>query len=680
MEETSPADQSRSKGPQFKRAYRACINCRQRKIRCDLGSIDNPSSPPCVRCRRENKECVLATSRRGGIENVRSGREKRMRLEMQGSDGLISSEFSISPQPIKPEPNVNSTDASPGQISSRELHNTSDALNILAHAARNFPRMRKGQASVAGLMGLTSMDTPQLPEPSTEYQPETRLEDLEIVKELKLPVEIVYLLVDNYFKNLHPFYPYIPSHLHSVSRLADMPFLLAAILTLSSRYYQSEFMSENEATRFLELHDKIWDYCQKLFSKTVWAEASSRSVGTVFAFLLFSEWNPRAIHERGNDYANRSTDQEPLDSTRTDGMALSAFRRSDRMAWMLIGNAIRLAQDMDLFSTTSKVYLACHFSETVLALRLGRRSMLGEVLRDADMLNLKFTQEEMAELELLQMMSLAQETLYSSRKTTRELVKDGQYLSFLALFRPQLEGWAKKYSEFLQSAQGLSKETLLFDYHYTRLYIYSIALSAGDDARGSLGSISAARYVAAATDAARELMAGAQRVHRKDRMLRRAPIRWLVRIVHAAVFLLKSVLLMPATPFDVYQRQTVELIRTTSLTLADASPDDVHLAGRYGKILLAICSQVSASDDGQDQTSSQPPRPDLQSREDSSHAVSVSETSPPTDKNVQILDSNILGTMDMDFDFFMEGTEGLAFVEPFMEGIEQQEWFKQQTY
>uniref|UniRef100_L2FVR3 Fungal zn binuclear cluster domain containing protein n=1 Tax=Colletotrichum fructicola (strain Nara gc5) TaxID=1213859 RepID=L2FVR3_COLFN len=42
----------------------ACIPCRRRKVRCDLGSVDNPHDPPCVRCRRESKECYFSATRR----------------------------------------------------------------------------------------------------------------------------------------------------------------------------------------------------------------------------------------------------------------------------------------------------------------------------------------------------------------------------------------------------------------------------------------------------------------------------------------------------------------------------------------------------------------------------------------------------------------------------------------
>jgi hypothetical protein len=68
--------------------WQACIPCRRRKVRCDLGSVDNPHDPPCVRCRRESKECYFSATRRkrkheeeGGEDRdedyvVRNGRKK----------------------------------------------------------------------------------------------------------------------------------------------------------------------------------------------------------------------------------------------------------------------------------------------------------------------------------------------------------------------------------------------------------------------------------------------------------------------------------------------------------------------------------------------------------------------------------------------------------------------------
>ncbi|KAJ5122539.1 hypothetical protein N7448_003671 [Penicillium atrosanguineum] len=55
---------SLSPAPQHRRGYQACDPCRKRKVKCDLGSVDDPRPPPCVRCRRESKLCEFSATRR----------------------------------------------------------------------------------------------------------------------------------------------------------------------------------------------------------------------------------------------------------------------------------------------------------------------------------------------------------------------------------------------------------------------------------------------------------------------------------------------------------------------------------------------------------------------------------------------------------------------------------------
>ncbi|OBR13228.1 Fungal zn binuclear cluster domain containing protein [Colletotrichum higginsianum IMI 349063] len=99
--------------PQHKRVYQACIPCRRRKVRCDLGSVDNPHDPPCVRCRRESKECFFsATRRKRKAEDgddaypedvddyiVRNGRK---RLQVSGSPPVVIDRRLYSEVPLTP--------------------------------------------------------------------------------------------------------------------------------------------------------------------------------------------------------------------------------------------------------------------------------------------------------------------------------------------------------------------------------------------------------------------------------------------------------------------------------------------------------------------------------------------------------------------------------------------------
>ncbi|EPS42693.1 hypothetical protein H072_3292 [Dactylellina haptotyla CBS 200.50] len=90
-----------------KRSYQACIPCRRRKVRCDLGSVEAPHSPPCVRCRRESKECFFsATRRRGPGELTGSGGEEdgpsRKKLKEDPKRTVVGPTVLPTTLPIKP--------------------------------------------------------------------------------------------------------------------------------------------------------------------------------------------------------------------------------------------------------------------------------------------------------------------------------------------------------------------------------------------------------------------------------------------------------------------------------------------------------------------------------------------------------------------------------------------------
>lgn len=98
-----------SQPPQHRRVYQACIPCRRRKVRCDLGSVDNPHDPPCVRCRRESKECFFSATRRkrkaddeplSGAEDdyvVRNGRKRRAAASPPPLDHRLYSDAPLTP-------------------------------------------------------------------------------------------------------------------------------------------------------------------------------------------------------------------------------------------------------------------------------------------------------------------------------------------------------------------------------------------------------------------------------------------------------------------------------------------------------------------------------------------------------------------------------------------------------
>ncbi|ETS75503.1 hypothetical protein PFICI_12447 [Pestalotiopsis fici W106-1] len=194
---------------QHKRVYQACIPCRRRKVRCDLGSVDNPHEPPCVRCRRESKECYFSATRRkrkndeDGEEDyiIRNGRKRHT---LDGSPPPTYHRQSFSNVPLTPGGSTGRTQPlrrpdnerhdSKGSFSDigedasarlenleaqtvmrREVYGPHDALDLLYKAATDHPH---AHTPIESVPTSTSVQTkPQVPassRPPRETAPNSR--------------------------------------------------------------------------------------------------------------------------------------------------------------------------------------------------------------------------------------------------------------------------------------------------------------------------------------------------------------------------------------------------------------------------------------------------------------------------------------------------------------------------
>lgn len=748
----------------FKRGYKACLNCKMRKVKCDLGPFDNPHDPPCVRCKREGKDCMFAETKRGGFriakqslvslkeENAGKSMAEVITSVIQGQTQVTKKESSSSFKEEKLESNEEDDDDDMTLTAGvPSLHN---AFQFLAKAAgsvakeeirdsvhhiTNFDRMesindisRPESASAYsndnsfisteqhGIQSLNSMETPtngeQTPRSiplieklsSVRPKPSMKLVDIEYIGPYQLLTEAeARKRIDAFFLTMHPFSPYIPLQLHDPDELARYPLLLCTILTISARYHTLRDLGLNEIDNnvHVELHEKLWIYCQRLVSQTVWAEASTRCIGTILAFLMFTEWNPRAIHWKWPDYANYpemndSSKRSSSQSHGSDSLAgLAAMRRSDRMSWMLTGNAVRLAQDLDVLEYSSKIFVMTHVCETHTAMNLNKRSSLSESLSEVklngfednnldneqfflerilqndkskerwarfldrigerdkkhtltnierEFLNdefllyyyntdnhnsqveqefrLKFSKIQRAKIELLKIISLGYENVYNGKLRSHDR---HQRLSMLSVLSPLIEGWYNIYKTLLLPVSGpacsltkssnksfvfeitekMEHESLISDYYYCQLYIYSLALQLNNKEPGKsklrLNELTkSARYVELAYNAAKEILNSAQRVH-KLKILKYMPVRWVMRIVRSIVFMIKcyltltgngitqnpeanTILTMSVLPTD----EIIQTIQKTAIILRATAPDELHLCSRYSTILMYLCTEM----------------------------------------------------------------------------------------
>ncbi|GAB7339211.1 hypothetical protein MBLNU457_5870t1 [Dothideomycetes sp. NU457] len=207
MANTNAGEDSPAAAASHTRTYQACIPCRKRKVRCDLGPVDNPHEPPCVRCRRESKECYFSAQRRkkraldSGADDELEGEEfelrgGRKRLKGDGDDDLTpQSATAFSAYPVAPASSASRSNTfrrphPPGltqqslkdeqddeQVNSQtaailqtaEIHGGHDALNVLFEAATHLRTNSTSSTRPSGLLqGYTSTNLPSVTSPPTE--------------------------------------------------------------------------------------------------------------------------------------------------------------------------------------------------------------------------------------------------------------------------------------------------------------------------------------------------------------------------------------------------------------------------------------------------------------------------------------------------------------------------------
>lgn len=801
----SKHQETADKKPKWKRNYKACLNCRIRKIKCDLGPADNPHPPPCERCRRQQKQCLFTNTLRessqtivadmvsidsdinhkenvsldklipiGSLRNPNKGSHTRKVTKPARSDEKHYSK-SLSPErtnikaslrKVPTKPNDNSDDAKKWRL---ELASMQNSLQFLANAAGSVAKQNSSEVLKSALnhtkeqvaepvtsspsMTPIPIDAQQCSEflernpiapffnlhgpqkpitllidklTKSRPKPKRLLSDVSYIGPTKLITELEAVeLIDLYFSTMHPYFPNIPLQLHDPKELAQYPILLCAILTISTRYHSfSEIGFDNgeDNKRNIRVHEKLWDICQRLISQTIWAEASTRSIGTVLAFIIFTEWNPRQIHWKKTDYANSLNDNDFPSSTNNkeeDEMTgIGAIRRSDRMSWMLTGSAVRLAQDMDFLHTSSKVFVAAHISDATTSMNMNQKSVLAEsfseisfekyksrtspfevddeddlgnignelfyleqILKDdkdkerwidvlkssqdeehggltdleREFLNdeyvlyysrnndeivqqhqqnqlpypLKLSLAQRAKIELVRIMLIGYDTIYYD-KGRRKLASNDQVhnLAVLSILSPLIEGWYGSYRECMKVLPGkpydisvrkdkravhdfteqIMHESLLCEYHYCQLYIYSLALQV--DVKVTKLRVNeitrSAKYVELAYNAAKEILYSAVRVHRL-KLLKYMPVKWVMRIVRAVSFLVKCYLTLTNSIGNMGNSEaktilklccisldeTINVIKLAAITLKEATPDELHLAIRYSAILLYLCQEMN---------------------------------------------------------------------------------------
>ncbi|EAS28605.3 uncharacterized protein CIMG_09809 [Coccidioides immitis RS] len=300
-----------------KRAYQACIPCRERRVRCDLGSVDHPHQGPCGRCRRERKFCHFSATRGKKKSGTSSGASAPADHPQIGRivslDGTLATLAGVNVLPLSahgrtdsvgsagnPPPaikpgfpllsHVISTDAplsgaAGGDKAAAALlrdaaYTSHDALNLLWEAGRHSERVTGFHHDSNPSRLRASADEGNRPSAppsnhgsttSTALQPWS---NLRFVRTGLFTAEEALDLVNYFHKYLAPFTPisstaYQDQSMHG-KLLEEEPILAVTILMLASRYMK--FSGAGAVSRSYMVHERLWQHLQGMISRMIFGQ------------------------------------------------------------------------------------------------------------------------------------------------------------------------------------------------------------------------------------------------------------------------------------------------------------------------------------------------------------------------------------------------------------------------
>ncbi|KAL1978132.1 hypothetical protein VTN31DRAFT_991 [Thermomyces dupontii] len=643
---TKKAPSHRRRGPR-QRVSRACLHCRQRKSRCDLDGSGHPGTPPCQRCRRDGRECILGSSNRGGrrvrkskVENIaangtKPAKQQSPRNEAPPSDvRLESNSFSIpQPQqynntdiyadanghPVNSEPvndNDDSASTAESAINSGVPRNPSDAWQCLTDIAKrgtDNPEKRSHAgnpyAPVAGSIAAAhGMGT-------ATASANGGIRSYKLVQNGSLDPEIVSQLIARYERNFHPYLPLVPRKYFDSANLDHFAsaekHLLTAVLTIASKD--------------LVVSPHIHEYCSKYMHELISGIAAGADcdVEAVEALLLLAEWEPQGLCRR-------------VDSV--------GRGEEDRAAWMHVGLALRSGYFLGLDRTSFRgdqagdaendarrrlAWICCYISDRLVSVRIGRAfwsrgpgPMTGFMSQDFPSLQPVNDGDEdyakiiLATLDLTQLYGNVHDILYSGMRTSNQMMLMGDYIKYADDFRAAISRWNREWGALACSPP--LKAALQMSYEYLRLYTNAFAFQAaisqamarrpttGAHAQrehlravfSNVASMSDARFIYESVDAAKAYLTILVNYVDPEQHLRFMPLRYYLYSIYAAVFLYK------ARSFGVVTANEEAIVRelvtctTERLKRASAGPNDT--GARYARLLELLWKTKSVPTSARD--------------------------------------------------------------------------------
>lgn len=421
-------------------------------------SNGNPGKPPCQRCVRENRECILGGSNRGG-RRIRKNKIKNFTpanpspsKDSDASSPANSDNRPAQSQPSYPGPVVflPPNPPAPASVSIEEddasinsvPRNPSDAWQCLTGIATQGAgtaeprqdRVRSESTSFPTYNGLRGGVV-------TDFTtPNTGIRAYRLVQSRSLDPETVWQLISRYAENFHPYLPLVPRKYFVRSALDDFAsnekHLLTAVLTIASK----DLVDQPE----------IHEYCSKYMHELISGIAAGAEcdVEAVEALLLLAEWEPQGLRPR---------------------IERVGRGEEDRAAWMHVGLALRSGYFIGMDRTSFRgdpygdqesearrrlAWASCYVSDRLISVRIGRAfwsrgpgPMTGLVSQDFPSLQpVKEGDEDyskiwQAMLDLTQLYGNVHEVLYSGMRASNQMMLMGDYVKYVDDFRLAILRW-----------------------------------------------------------------------------------------------------------------------------------------------------------------------------------------------------------------------------------------------
>lgn len=416
---------------------------------------------------------------------------------------------------------------------------------------------------------------------------------------------------------------------------------------ISSRYHILPGLGG--ASRSFVLHQRLWQHCQHQIMRIMLGQekaslAKLRTVGTVEAFLLLSEWHPRAIHfpPEGDGWdsdlmltpVEQRAITKPTLGQRWLEDVIEPAKRSDRMSWMLLSAGLALAHELDVFgeaeksspATTSstvgfnrrvRVRRLLYLYINQLASRLGCTSIFPQHMRHP-IQKIGGSGDEVWNSIILSWEKLSglfksfSETVFPSPATTKQLLYSGRYSGLIDHYQPLLEEWRQRHldtrgkqwalvllhynilTRFLDNCDFFY-DTLFIEYQYVRLYCNSLGMQAvceralvegchdNNTNEGLATSLDGPDY-AYTQEVILASCAVLQKIIKlaETDVLRFAPVRLFLHIITASMFLIKAISLGVRSS---QLQSLLDILDQSVQALRTSALDDIHLAGRYATLL-----------------------------------------------------------------------------------------------